>query len=351
MKDHYVQLMSNVDTVEFPSNQANHFKNRLPNPLRLEESGWKVGVTGISYPTPPARPPQTHTFDKNDLICRFKWSMQSLDYEGDIVFHVWTLILTGQDLIDDKHLITGGKSLMKYIVNRYETKVRQLVSDKGDTLLTSDSKKYYPVFKWEGDELLLDNSNTFLKQEEQSVYKERKRPQVIFGPKLVETMKWLVKDLYDVYTTSGNLRNEADRVPDDVKKDWTYVDEGRSWSQLWNYSNQGLQLSPYCNWRFVYLDESYRNAFGGSVSVPHRTPMYLYCNAGRSMVMGNQVTDLLREIPHESSKGSYEPIHILYLPVRSEAIDIIELQLAENNGKLVEFSSGVTSVTLHFKHE
>ena len=69
------------------------------------------------------------------------------------------------------------------------------------------------------------------------------------------------------------------------------------------------------------------------------------------MVVGNQVTDLLREIPPESSKGSYEPVHIQYLPVRSDVIDIIELQVAENDGKLVEFSSGVTSVTLHFKHE
>ena len=91
--------------------------------------------------------------------------------------------------------------------------------------------------------------------------------------------------------------------------------------------------------------------FGGSVSIPPRTPMYLYSNVGRSMVVGNQVTDLLREIPPESSKGSYEPVHIQYLPVRSDVIDIIELQVAENDGKLVEFSSGVTSVTLHFKHE
>ena len=343
-----MQLMSNVAATEFPSNQANHFKNRLPYPLRLEESGWKVGLSGISYPTPPARPPQTHTFDKDDLICRFKWSMQSVDLKGDTVVNTWTFTLTGQHLIDDKDLITGGKALMKYIVNRYKTRLRKLVTDKGDTLLTTDSTKFYPVFKWEGDDLILDNSSTFLKQSG-----DRKRPQVPFGTKMVEAMKWIGKDDYNFYTTNGNLRNEADRVPDDVKKDWTYVDEARSWSELWNYSNEGLQLSPYCNWRFVYLDESYRNAFGGSVSntISHRTPMYLYSNVGRSMVVGNQVTDLMREIPHESSKGSYEPIHILYLPVRSEVIDIIELQVAENDGKLVEFSLGVTSVTLHFKHE
>ena len=42
---------------------------------------------------------------------------------------------------------------------------------------------------------------------------------------------------------------------------------------------------------------------------------------------------------------------IQYMPVRSDALDIIETQVAENDGKLVEFSPGVISVTLHFKHK
>ena len=53
MKEFYVQLMSNASTVEFPSNCANNFKNRLPNPLQFRESGWKVGLASLSYPTPP----------------------------------------------------------------------------------------------------------------------------------------------------------------------------------------------------------------------------------------------------------------------------------------------------------
>ena len=152
--------------------------------------------------------------------------------------------------------------------------------------------------------------------------------------------------------TNGNVRSEADSVPDDVKKDWT-EDHYRSWTELWSYLDEGLQLNAYCNWRFVFLDEAYQKAFGGSLpnTITPRTPMYLFSNVGRSTIIGNRLTDLLREIPHESSKGSYEPINILYIPVRSDVIDIIETQVAENDGKLVEFPSGVTSVTLHFKNE
>ena len=135
---------------------------------------------------------------------------------------------------------------------------------------------------------------------------------------------WLL--LYE----SGDLRTEADSLPNNVKKDWTCVDQYQSWAELWNYSNEGLQLSPYCDWHFVYLDEAYQKAFGGGVSksTPHRSPLYVYSDAGQSMVTGYQVTDLLREIPQDPTKMYYEPKHFLYLPVHVEVMDIIKTQLA-----------------------
>ena len=50
-------------------------------------------------------------------------------------------------------------------------------------------------------------------------------------------------------------------------------------------------------------------------------------------------------------KGSqyFEPVHIQYIPVRKDVIDIIETQVAETTGELVEFGKGNTIVTLHFK--
>ena len=103
----------------------------------------------------------------------------------------------------------------------------------------------------------------------------------------------------------------------------------------------------------MYLDEAYQQAFGGSLSMTTslRSPLYVYWNAGESRVTGNQVTDLLREIPHDPNKMTYEPRHILYVPVRLEVMDIIETQVAENDGSLVDFASGVTTLTLHFKYE
>ena len=162
---------------------------------------------------------------------------------------------------------------MRYIMNRFQVELRGLVTDQEDNLLASDGKKYYLLLRWEGEDLILDNSDTFLNESG-----DIKCPEVIFGVKLVDAMEWITAE-DDFFTMNGNLMTEADSISEDVKKDWKYLDQYRRWTELWNYSNEGLQLSSYCNWRFIYLDEAYRKAFGRVnetviVSVPPRGPMY-----------------------------------------------------------------------------
>ena len=74
----------------------------------------------------------------------------------------------------------------------------------------------------------------------------------------------------------------------------------------------------------------------------------MYWDVGQSTVTGNQVTNLR---PYDPTKVSYEPHHILYLPVRVDVMDIIKTKLAEYDGTLINFASGVSTVTLHFKYE
>ena len=47
----------------------------------------------------------------------------------------------------------------------------------------------------------------------------------------------------------------------------------------------------------------------------------------------------------------FEPLHIQYIPVREEIVDIIETQVAETTGELSNFGEGNTILTLHFKRE
>ena len=51
------------------------------------------------------------------------------------------------------------------------------------------------------------------------------------------------------------------------------------------------------------------------------------------------------------NRTHFEPRHIHYVPVRNEPVEIVETQMAETNGDLVQFGEGHTLLTLHFKRE
>jgi len=360
MREFYVQLMSNASTSEFPDNKANSFKNRLPNPLLFEsDKEWKVGLSSVSYPHPPPRrfqqlPHRPHLFEDDDKLLEFKWSMESfiLTPDGRSIPRPFrnTFTVKGSDLHEDRVKVTSGKSLLRYLVGRYQDRLTHFMENEKETLRTPDGKKYYAVFRWEGDFLIIDNTDTFLNENPSD--RVRLRPKIWFGPELVKKLKWVEKPGLGDYRLSHHMiKLFKDDVVPAFKLDWRDQLNVES-TNFWNITNDGsLQLSPYCNWRIDYLDELYDQHYGGDVKVSPsiRPPMYLYSNVGRGTITGNRVTDLLREVPHDPDKVTFEPAHIQYKPVRSNVMDILEVQLAENDGKLVDFASGVTSVTLHFK--
>ena len=102
------------------------------------------------------------------------------------------------------------------------------MSHKGDTLLTSDGKTFYAVFRWEEDNLILDNSNTFLNQSG-----ARKRPKVLFGTKLVETMNWIEKDIGGFYYT---------KVGTSGPKQIAYLTMSRKIGHAWTSIKVGLNF-------------------------------------------------------------------------------------------------------------
>ena len=159
----------------------------------------------------------------------------------------------------------------------------------------------------------------------------------------------LVLELRDgVLPTPGDLRykRNKDGTGGEAQVTDTYwfiqrVDDG----SLIDY----VQLSLSVNWRFINLNHSFRNVLG-----PSARSLLVYSDVGSSSGVGNQVTDLLREVDYRrEGKGSYyfEPTHLQYIKLRKEVVDIIDVQVAETTGELVEFGKGNTIVTLQFKKD
>ena len=114
-----------------------------------------------------------------------------------------------------------------------------------------------------------------------------------------------------------------------------------------NGAENRIHLSCTCNWRFVNIERAFEDVVGGVAR-----SLFVYSDAGGSTVVGNHVTDLLREVKFSSEgQGSqyFEPVHIQYIPVRKQVLDIIEVNVAETTGELARLGTGNTILALHFR--
>ena len=376
MKDLYVQLSSNACVVEFPSNEANSFKNRLPYPLEFREPGWKVGLSGVSLPLSTHTPRTTRRMNlTNPFLFRISWyaewspttdmfSERTVEVkESDLTVpprngtelmneirrrYLWSI--GDQAEVDDAYEVEKSSNTLQD--TRYKKKGTDQVVEIKDTDPNYDYNElpkltYMVMHRADHGECLMDNSRTATTIGT-SIHQDRAWPKITIGLELALKMKW-IKMGYRSYVLGPNLRKEFvnyETIP-------TALDVKGNRDQLFfKTDHEALYLSVYINWVFVNLDRSFEEAFGSHTHtvVPKRS-LYVYSSVGQSVIMGNQVTDLLREIPYNPEEHYFEPKHIQYIPVRSDVLDIIETQVAENTGALTDFTSGVTTVTLHFKHE
>ena len=170
-------------------------------------------------------------------------------------------------------------------------------------------------------------------------------PAFFVNANLAVDMGWFKKNADDKYVLGPNLAIE---VPNGVIP--TPIDTiiaSTPGDEFWRLTSGIIRMTLKCNWRFINLNASFKNVLGSS-----KRSLFIYSDVGGSGVVGNQVTDLLREVNYNrEGKGSqyFEPLHVQYIPVRKDTVDIIETQVSETSGQLVKFGKGNTVVTLHFK--
>ena len=333
----YVTLMSHASTREFPQNRSSHFRNRLPNPIRFEGRGWQVGMVSLSLPTIPVVG-EPFVNEKDPLIyVRWHERVYSKDDQGN---EAWLherreLKLLGQDMKDSLASSTGSQ-FFQNLVYCYDQE-RAIRTKPKNKWAEDNGVKLYPTFGWtsEGD-LLLNTTN---------VDSQRQVARVLWGQTLALKMGWIEEVSTGNFRLGPNLLQEfhSDTIPtpDDVP-------DANNQPTFWKVDGGYLVLSVTRNWRFVHLNEKSRP----STEFASTRPLHVYCNVGTSSMVGNRVTDLLREIKYHSQNTThFEPIHIQYLPVRNELVEIVETQMAEINGDLAQFGEGHTILTLHFKRE
>ena len=336
----YVQLRSDASTNEFQDNKANSFKNCLPNPLHLREPGWKVGISDLSFPSTTRK-----MYSKHDILFQFWW-IDMVEASRDM--YMWVIFVLREGDLD--FTPRTGTEFMNAIRDRYLWRLRDR-TDVGATMYKKKSNAsdptellYTVMRRAEKGECIIDNSrtSTTLMMNGDTLY-----PRMSIGIELAKKMKWVKMGTLDNgqpgYVLGPNLRKEFHKevVPNatDLIVPADHGDE-----LFYKIDSRELHLSCFINWVFTDLDRSYEEAFG-----KNRRSLFVHSNVAQSIVVGDKVKDLLKQVHYEQNVVDFQPRHILYLPVRSSVFDIVEVQVTEDDGQLVNFDSGVTTITLHFK--
>ena len=341
MSDFYITLPSDSSRTEFPDNASNNFKIRLPHPIRLEGDGWKVALVSISLPDPTSQLPPLMRNEKSVLFSS-QWVTENKGLtQGK---EVLTADFKPTDFRPEDLATMSGKGFMKTVKAFFDKKLVEKKLLSGYQFANDDnSLKHCTVFEWEEDDLVICSDRIQL-QEINTRFGKDRYPAFYINLDLALAMGWLVKN-GDAYLLGPNLTIEVPGGKVPVPVDTT--PPSSLGDKFWITGGNVVRLTMTCNWRFINLNSSFKN-----VTDSTKRSLFVYSDVGGSGVVGNQVTDLLREVNYKREGKGYqyfEPLHQQYIPFRKEELDIIEVQVSETKGELTDFGEGVTILTLHFK--
>jgi len=191
----------------------------------------------------------------------------------------------------------------------------------------SPTLKYIVMRPVENGECILDNTRTAPDLGGVGGV-DRIFPSVRISLELAVKMKWVEWRPYGDYSEKDyllgpNLRKEfpKDRMPEpgDIPQETIGEFKQPNYEKLYyNTDDDYLYLSMFANWVSTDLDRSLDDAFDDhshlAYHIPKR-PLYVYSNAGRSVITDDKVADLLREVPYNPEEIGYEPKHIQYIPI------------------------------------
>ena len=258
--------------------------------------------------------------------------------------------MTMEDLKDDDSVLDGVSFMKASLRWMEQQKINDFKHDY-ESASKHSGKNTCLVFQWDNDDLVMDNANV-ARQRFKGV--NDPLPHFAFHTLLGQKMGWIQKNTQDVWVLGPNLQMiyHLNKVPVKGLADFRDSKGNPLYFQTLTDRNQQtyFYLSIRVSWKFTNLNMAFRSV----VKEPTRS-LHVYSDVGGSSIVGNRMTDLLREIKfHQEGRGIvyFEPLHIQYVPVRNQVLEMIEVQIAETVGEgedLVKFKPGHSIVTLHFK--
>ena len=382
-------------TDEFPKNTNSSFKMRIPNGLRLEGKGWQVALLSLSLPNSDS---DITPFAKggDNMIVEAGYSMLHFKGKGDGVANQ---VAVSDDVakVRDKDVTksANGKGYWNSVIEHIEQHVLQRTYAEKKKAINSHNdpdpqfwvrQSMCPSFRWEGDDLIIHrrypdvsnnkpitspiNHNTLYSYFDIAYEVALQwgfiiagdKGKVAPGPNLQMTL------FQDRITSTSPSRDNGLRIPGLVSMNGdalrpqpnldiprggavTVNGGGTHYDVLWSFSvgkENWIRLSGNMEWRLTGLNATYdaiHKHVGKAVMV--------YSNLQQSNVVGASNVQLLRQmvVQQGGNEGhTYtEPNHLEWLPVSTQQTDIVEVELADVNGKLLTLPKGKSMVTIALK--
>ena len=348
----YVTVPSNGGGSEFGTTNTNvRFKVRLLERLQLKRGDWQVALASISLPS-------TDTVIGN-LLKRFP-SNVTIGVKGGMISYVEedkpasdanpykyaTVIgtVTMADLLMDTD-ITDGYSLVQHLIVQLSNKLNVARQAKVAALkLTAPSGKGVFRVKMAYTHASSSSQNQEMEQLNQ------------FDPKTITISAAHQNDaIYtaihvDLAIMMGFIKNKTEKIlGPNLRLTFRSADFVNLESAL-DFFRTGthVKLKGNVNWNLYGM----RSGWFEREFVDFNRTLRVFSNANASSMIGNQVTDVLREVNLTGANQGelyFEPKHRQYLQVRQQEFEIIEIALDDLKGQHPSLGKGTTSVVLHFK--
>ena len=174
----YATLSSHVQKAEFPDNGPSDLQARLPKDrLWQGDDGWEVGLSGASFPAIPPPPQKVHP--ENILVHEDYDGIGHPDEwnkNGYPCTYYYTVVSSGKNsrnlrvvvILSEITPSSTGVEFLKKVIDKMEQKIAESLK-AGDTLYIdvmenskTTKKKMGVTRRWEGDDLVLDNTHVFI---------------------------------------------------------------------------------------------------------------------------------------------------------------------------------------------
>ena len=357
-------------TNEFPHNANNKFKIRLPIPLRLEGQ-WDASLWSLSVPDDPL-PNKTLFADPVATILDFRFTMYRLSgyssahkqYQSITLIPKTSTLRLDEVMNDATPAQTGVEFWQNCVRQIDETVIKELLEAQNDNtvLPVAIPNAWKPTFKWDGEELVLEAVS------EDSVVTDGVVPVPYSWMAMSESLalsfgflrysKLFKRNLlgdnvsgyYPLYEEKGTKIADSILTADPALKGPTRaaqltpdVDYTAPKTAGYKLDNGKVYFSRALEWRFRRLNESFDKLHN------RKEVVMVYTDLVQSSVVGNGKFPLLRKLSVDrkgSGRVTVEPYHREWVPLQTNWIEMVELQLSTPGGELTHLSPGKTLVTI-----